>query len=112
MNMPCCTVHKAADGSPRPMKLGNFGYFCTAKLADGTYCTQKGPKPAPAAQVSSTPVVEPQVLPKVRLAEAALAFAGAVYQGSGPVGANEALVLAQTAYKWLCDPSDTEGLGF
>ena len=94
MSIPVCTVHG------KPMREGKFGYFCATKLPDGTWCQQKA-SGAPAAQVSSEPVVEPQVLPKVRLAEAALAFAGAVYQGSGPVGANEALVLAQTAYGWL-----------
>jgi len=105
MSIPVCPVHG------KPMREGKFGYFCATKDAAGNWCKEKQ-KTAPAAQVSSEPVVEPQVLPKVRLAEAALAFAGAVYQGSGPVGANEALALAQTAYKWLCDPSDTEGLGF
>ena len=94
MSIPVCPFHG------KPMREGKFGYFCAAKLPDGTWCQQKSAG-APAAQVSSTPVVEPQVLPKVRLAEAALAFAGAIYHGSGPVGANEALALAQTAYGWL-----------
>ena len=97
MSIPVCTVHG------KPMREGKFGYYCAAKLPDGTWCQQKSKQApeSPAAQVSSTPVVEPQVLPKVRLAEAALAFAGAIYHGSGPVGATEALVLAQTAYGWL-----------
>jgi hypothetical protein len=96
MSIPNCPVHG------KPMRQGQYGYFCATKDAAGNWCKEKSKaEHAPAAQVSSTPVVEPQVLPKVRLAEAALAFAGAVYQGSGPVGANEALALAQTAYGWL-----------
>ena len=95
MSIPNCPVHG------KPMRAGTKGgFFCATKMPDGSWCQAKASS-APAAQVSSTPVVEPQVLPKVRLAEAALAFAGAVYQGSGPVGANEALALAQTAYGWL-----------
>jgi hypothetical protein len=105
MDIPVCKIHG------KPMRLGTYGYYCATKGGDGEWCKEKGPKTAPAAQVSSTPVVEPQALPKVRLAEAALAFAGAVYQGSGPVGANEALALAQTAYGWLTT-NDVEGLGF
>jgi hypothetical protein len=97
MEAPLCKIHN------KPMRSGQFGWFCATKDAQGEWCKEKfkSATVAPAAQVSSTPVVEPQVLPKVRLAEAALAFAGAVYQGSGPVGANEALALAQTAYGWL-----------
>jgi hypothetical protein len=106
MSIPNCPVHG------KPMRPGTKGgFFCATKMPNGEWCQQKA-SGAPAAQVSSTPVVEPQVLPKVRLAEAALAFAGAVYQGSGPVGANEALALAQTAYGWLTNPDDAEGLGF
>jgi hypothetical protein len=95
MSIPNCPLHN------RPMRPGTKGgFFCATKMPDGSWCQQKA-SGAPAAQVSSTPVVEPQVLPRVALATAALNFAGAVYQGSGPVGANEALVLAQTAYGWL-----------
>jgi hypothetical protein len=105
---PRCPVHPQAV-----LREGQYGLFCPTKMPDGSWCKTKFKKQAPEApQHSSEPVKELQTLPKVRLAEAALAFAGAVYHGSGPVGANEALVLAQTAYKWLCDPSDTEGLGF
>jgi hypothetical protein len=95
MSIPNCPVHG------KPMRAGvKGGFFCATKMPDGSWCQHKAAS-APAAQVSSTPVVEPQVLPRVALATAALQFAGAVYRGSGPVGANEALVLAQTAYGWL-----------
>jgi hypothetical protein len=107
MSIPVCPVHG------KPMREGKFGYFCATKDAAGNWCKEKSKQaPEAPAQVSSEPVKELQALPKVRLAEAALSFAGAVYQGSGPVGANEALVLAQTAFRWMTDPSDTEGLGF
>lgn len=33
---PTCRIHVN-----RPMRLGNYGYHCTAKLEDGTYCRQK-----------------------------------------------------------------------
>ena len=33
---PTCRIH-----TNRPMRLGNYGYHCTAKLEDGTYCRQK-----------------------------------------------------------------------
>ena len=105
MATPVCSVHGT------PMRAGSYGFFCATKMPDGSWCAQKvknAPSVAVPAQVSSTPVVEPQTLPKVRLAEAALAFAGAVYHGSGPVGANEALVLAQTAYKWLIEGTDAD----
>jgi hypothetical protein len=100
MNMPNCPVHN------KPMRAGvKGGFFCATKMPDGTWCQQKAASP-PAAQVSSTPVIEPQVLPRAALAGAALMFAGAVYHGSGPVGANEALALAQTAYGWLTTGTD------
>jgi hypothetical protein len=96
MEAPLCKIHGKA------MREGQYGWFCATKDASGTWCTEKFKAArAPAAQVSSKPVVEPQVLPRVALATAALQFAGAVYHGSGPVGANEAIVLAQTAYGWL-----------
>lgn len=102
MNTPICSVHS------KPMRPGaKGGFFCATKLPDGSWCREKGAS-APVAAVTQEPVHEPQVLPRVRLAEAALAFAGAVYQGSGPVGANEALVLAQQAYTWLVNGADVD----
>ena len=99
MSIPVCTVHG------KPMREGKFGYFCATKDAAGNWCKEKQ-KTAPAAQVSSEPVVEPQVLPKVRLAEAALSFAGNIFHGSG--NPNEALAAAASAYNWLINGTDAD----
>jgi hypothetical protein len=100
MSIPNCPLHN------RPMRPGTKGgFFCATKMPDGTWCQQKA-SGAPAAQVSSTPVVEPQAFPKVRLAEAALAFAGNVFHGSG--NPNEALAAAASAYNWLCNGTDAD----
>ena len=105
--MQTCPLHPQAA-----LREGKFGLFCPTKMPDGSWCKTKFKTPPPPAQVSSEPVHDLQTLPKVRLAEAALKFAGAVYQGAGPVGEAEALALAQKAYHWLRNPDDAEGLGF
>ena len=43
VGVPGCPRHKLADGSPRPMKPGAHGYYCTAKDQSGPngYCGEK-----------------------------------------------------------------------
>jgi hypothetical protein len=90
------------------MREGKFGWFCATKDASGEWCKEKA-KTVPSAvptQPSSTPVVDPVSFPKVRLAEAALAFAGNVFHGSG--NPNEALAAAASAYNWLVNGTDAD----
>lgn len=97
MEPPICKVHG------KPMREGKFGWFCPTKDAQGNWCQEKfkPPKPEP---VVAVPVAEPVALPKTRLAEAALAFAGRIYQGTG--SGEDALSLAASAYTWLIAGGD------
>jgi hypothetical protein len=99
--IPECPIHK------KPMREGKFGYYCATKDAAGNWCKEKArPVAEQAHQASPATVQAPIVSDKARLAEAALAFAGAVYQGAGPTGEEGALALAQQAYSWLWNAED------
>ena len=87
------------------LREGKYGLFCPTKLPDGSWCKFKV-KAAPTPAVTAVPVTEPVALPKVRLAEAALAFAGSIFHGSG--NPNEALTTAASAYNWLCNGTDSD----
>ena len=104
--MPLCPLHQT------PMNEGKKGgWYCPKKMPDGSYCQQRiaaTPAPAPVQTPVAVPVAQPHAFPRVRLAEAALAFAGRVYQGSGPVGGEEALLLAGQTYKWLLEGTDSD----
>ena len=103
MSIPVCPVHQ------RPMRDGKFGFFCATKLPDGNWCKEKVSMVQ--TPVAAEAVPNPPSLPRIRLAEAALAFAGAVYHGSGPTGTEEALTLAASAYSWLVNGTD-DGIPF
>ena len=99
--IPICKIHQ------KPMREGKFGWYCATKDAQGQWCKEKF-TPPPVQTPVAVPVAQPQAFPRVRLAEAALAFAGRVYQGSGPVGQEDALLLAGQAYKWLIEGTDAD----
>ena len=96
--MPQCPDHPTAV-----LREGKYGLFCPTKLPDGSWCKFKV-KAAP--KTEAVPVPQPVPLPKARLAEAALAFAGQVFHGSG--NPNEALAAAASAYNWLVNGTDTD----
>lgn len=98
MSAPVCSVHL------KPMKLGNKGgYFCTSKMSDGSWCTQKGSGAAPVSQTAAAAAYSPPLptngnghAPGYLLVVAVLDFAGKVYQGTGKH--EEAAALARSTF--------------
>jgi hypothetical protein len=70
-------------------------FFCSRKMPDGSYCTQKS-KPAAVASPQAPGVASDDLL-----SAAALIFAGLLYQGGGVPQTDVALMTAKKALETM-----------